>query len=175
MEKQLWRVWSVSSLFTARIFQCTSRCFLLLFFFFQFFKILTFFFLMELYFGKGKYFCPGTFVGWQLQNKLFNKPSLLTGSSGQIFQIKLSYCSSAFFPLSESWTLFWSWMPDKQLCHEKYMFLMIFLCPHQSPTPSAKTQPGACIFTKSIRDLVSFVRHKLWSGCEGVQAVQRLR
>ena len=80
------------------------------------------FFLMELYFKKGQYFCLSTlrnFVGWQLQNKLFTKPGLLTGSSGQTFQIKLNYCSSAFLHLSASWTLFWSWMPDKQLCHEK--------------------------------------------------------
>ena len=64
------------------------------------------------------YLLSGTLVGWQLQNKLFTKAGLLTGSSGQTFQIKLNYCSSAFFNLSASWTLFWSWMPDK-LCHEK--------------------------------------------------------
>ena len=64
------------------------------------------------------YLLSGTFVGWQLQNKLFTKPGLLTGSSGQTCQVKLNYCNSAFFHLSASWTLFWSWMPDK-LCHEK--------------------------------------------------------
>ena len=140
MEKQLWRVWSVSSLFTACIFHCTSRCFS----FFSFLRyllihVLNFFFLMELYFEKGKYFCPGIFVGWQLQNKLFNKPGLLTGSSGQIFQIELNYCSSAFFHLSASWTLFWSWMPDKQLCHEKiYVSNDILVSPPTSPHPLRK-------------------------------------
>ena len=64
MEKQLWRVWSVSSLFTAYIFHYTSRCFFF-FFFFQFLgyllvHVLNFFFLMELYFKKGKYFCLST-------------------------------------------------------------------------------------------------------------------
>ena len=107
MEKQLWRVWSVSSLFTAYIFQ---NCFLR----------------KENIFA---YLLPGTFIGWQLQNKLFNKPGLLTGSSGQIFQIKLNYCRSAFFHLSASWTLFWSWMPDK-LCHEK-----IYVSYDVSPPP----------------------------------------
>ena len=114
-------------------------------FFFQFLgyllvHVLNFFFLMELYFKKGNifaYLLPGTFVGWQLQNKLFNKPGLLTGSSGQIFQIKLNYCSSAFFHLSASWTLFWSWMPDK-LCHEKiYVSYDILVFP-PTPTPLCK-------------------------------------
>ena len=97
----------MSSLFTAYIFHCTSRC---CFFFSSAFRILTgtcteLFFLKELYFKNGKYFAyllPGTFIGWQMQNKLFNKPGLLTGSSGQIFQIKLNYCRSAFFHLSAS-------------------------------------------------------------------------
>ena len=96
-------------------------------FFFQFLgyllvHVLNFFFSWNCILRKENsfaYLLPGTLVGWQLQNKLFNNPGLLTGSSGQIFQIKLNYCSSAFFHLSTSWTLFWSWMPDKQLCHEK--------------------------------------------------------
>ena len=140
MEKQLWRVWSVSSLFTAYIFHCTSRCC----FFFQFLgyllvHVLNFFFSrncilrMENIFA---YLLPGTFIGWQLQNKLFNKPGLLTGSSGQIFQIKLNYCRSAFFHLSASWTLFWSWMPDK-LCHEKICFLW-YSCVPTTPPPLCK-------------------------------------
>ena len=94
------------------------------------------------------YLFPGTFIGWQLQNKLFNKPGLLTGSSGQIFQIKLNYCRSAFFHLSASWTLFWSWMPDK-LCHEKIYVSYDILVSPPPPPPSAKTQPGTSIFTKS--------------------------
>ena len=83
------------------------------------------------------YLLPGTFIGWQLQNKLFNKPGLLNGSSGQIFQIKLNYCSSAFFHLSASWTLFWSWMPD-ELCHEKiYVSYDILVSPPTPPPPPA--------------------------------------
>ena len=184
MEKQLWRVWSVSSLFTACIFHCTSRCLFVCFFQFLGYllvHVLNFFYIMELYFEKGKYFCPGTFVGWQLQNKLFNKPGLLTGSSGQIFQIKLNYCSSAFFHLSASWTLFWSWMPDKQLCHEKIWYSCVPTNPPPPPPPPPHPIPPQrpslrpAYLPSLIRDIVSFVRHKLWSGCEGVQAVQRLR
>ena len=80
------------------------------FFFFQFLgyllvHVLNFFFSWNCILRKENifaYLLPGTFIGWQLQNKLFNKPGLLTGSSGQIFQIKLNYCRSAFFHLSAS-------------------------------------------------------------------------
>ena len=126
------------------------------FFFLQFLgyllvHVLNFFFSRNCILRKENifaYLLPGTFIGWQMQNKLFNKPGLFTGSSGQIFQIKLNYCRSAFFHLSASWTLFWSWMPDK-LCHEKIYVSYDILV---SPPPhlhSAKTQPGTCIFTKS--------------------------
>ena len=143
MEKQLWRVWSVSSLFTAYIFHCTSRFFF--FFFFPVFRILNgtcteLFFSWNCILRKENIFAylfPGTFLGWQLQNKLFNKPGLLTGSSGQIFQIKLNYCSSAFFHLSASWTLFWPWMPDK-LCHEKIYVSYDILVSPPTPNPLCK-------------------------------------
>ena len=146
MEKQLWRVWSVSSLFTAYIFHCTSRFFF--FFFFFFFQVLgyllvhvlNFFFSWNCILRKENifaYLLPGTFIGWQLQNKLFNKPGLLTGSSRQIFQIKLNYCSSAFFHLSASWTLFWSWVPDK-LCHEKIYVSYDILVSPPTPNPLCK-------------------------------------
>ena len=96
----------MSSLFTAYIFHCTSRCC----FFFSVFRILTgtcteLFFLKELYFKNGKYFClstPRNIHRLANAKQLFNKPGLLTGSSGQIFQIKLNYCRSAFFHLSAS-------------------------------------------------------------------------
>ena len=144
MEKQLWRVWAVSSLFTAYIFHCTSRCFFFFFVFFQFLgyllvHVLNSFFSWNCILRKENIFAylfPGTFIGWQLQNKLFNKPGLLTGSSGQIFQIKLNYCSSAFFHLSASWTLFWSWMPDK-LCHEK-IYVSYDILVSAPPTPLCK-------------------------------------
>ena len=135
---------------------------------------LTFFFSWNCILRKENifaYLLPGTFVGWHLQNKLFNKPGLLTGSSGQIFQIKLNYCSSAFFHLSASWTLFWSWMPDK-LCHEKiYVSYDILVSPPPPPTLQRPSLGPA--YLSLIRDLVSFVRHKLWSGCEGVQRLFR--
>ena len=130
-------------LFTAYIFHCPSRCF----FFFQFSGYLLVHVLNSSFFSWNcilrkenifAYLLPGTFVGWQLQNKLFNKPGLLTGSSGQkIFQIKLIYCSSAFFHLSASWTLFWSWMPDK-LCHEKIYVSYDILVSPPTPTPFCK-------------------------------------
>ena len=137
-------LFSVSSLFTAYIFHCASRYFFF-FFFFQFLgyllvHVLNFFFSWNCILRKENifaYLLPGTFVGWQLQNKLFNKPGLLTGSSGQIFQIKLNYCSSAFFHLSASWTLFWSWMPDK-LSHEKIYVSYDILVSPPTPTPLCK-------------------------------------
>ena len=135
----------MSSLFTACIFHCTSRCF-----FFPVFRTLTgtctelFFFSWNCILRKENifaYLLSGTFIGWQLQNKLFTKPGLLTGSSGQTFQIKLNYCSSVFFHLSTARTLFG---PECKIScvMRKYIFIMVFLCP-------AKTQPSPCIFTKS--------------------------
>ena len=153
------------------------QIFFFFFFFFPVFRILNgtcteLFFSWNCILRKENIFAylfPGTFLGWQLQNKLFNKPGLLTGSSGQIFQINLNYCSSAFFHLSASWTLFWPWMPDK-LCHEKIYVSYDILVSPPTPNPQPPLQRpslGPAYLPSLIRDLVSFVRHRLWSGCEG--------
>ena len=118
-------------------------------FFFQFLgyllvHVLNFFFSWNCILRKENIFAylfPGTFVGWQLQNKLFNKPGLLTGSSGQIFQIKLNFCSCLFLPVSI------------------LNFVLVLTPP---PTPALQRPSlGPAYLPSLIRDLVSFVRHKL--------------
>ena len=93
-------------------------------------------------------------------------------SKPQNFQMIGPKIQTDFFHLSASWTLFWSWMPDKQLCHEK---IYVSYDIRVSPPPPQRPSLGSAYLPSLIRDLVSFVRHKLWSGCEGVQAAQRLR